>query len=245
MLLMIAAMQKLERRHSQPEHALPPGATDCHMHVFGPLERFPLAAERSYNVTDAPLAAHERMKRQVGLERTVLVQASGHGTDNRAMLAALATLGPRGRGVAVVAPDAPKEELEQLHAAGVRGMRVNLQTLPGRYPGDRAALLERFARLVAPLGWHVQLFCDPATLLALEATILRLPVDTVIDHMGLPDARASLDQPGFQAVLRLVRSGRVWAKVAGGRPHPRPHRRRPRGKTLFPPPPGGGPGPRR
>src|SRR5438128_1139788 len=95
MLLMIAAMQNLERRHSQPEHALPPGATDCHMHVFGPLERFPLAAERSYNVTDAPLAAHERMKRQVGLERTVLVQASGHGTDNRAMLAALATLGPR------------------------------------------------------------------------------------------------------------------------------------------------------
>jgi len=212
-------MQNLERRHSQPEQALPPGATDCHMHVFGPLERFPLAAQRSYNVSDAPLAAHERMKRQVGLERTVLIQASGYGTDNRAMLAALTELGARGRGVAVVETDTPKEELERLHAAGVRGVRVNLQTLPGRY-GDgsaasRVAVLERFARLVAPLGWHVQLFCDPATLVTLEATILRSPAETVIDHMGLPDARASLDQPGFQAVLRLLRSGRVWVKVAG------------------------------
>jgi len=208
-------MQKLERAHSRPRQALPPGAADCHMHVFGPLERFRLAAQRSYNVGDAPLAAHERMKRQVGLERTVFIQASGYGTDNRAMLAALAELGPRGRGVAVVEPDAPKQELERLHAAGVRGMRVNLQTLPGRYPADRAAVVERFARLIAPLGWHLQLFCDPTTLAALEPMLARLPVETVIDHMGLPDARAGLDQPGFQAVLRLLGSGRAWVKVAG------------------------------
>src|SRR3954467_9195083 len=156
MLLMIAAMQNLERRHSQPEQALPPGATDCHMHVFGPLERFPLAAQRSYNVADAPLAAHQRMKRQGGLERPALVQASGYGTDNRAMLAALTELGPRGRGVAVVEVDAPKEELGLLHAAGVGGVRVTLKTLPGRC-GDgsassRVAVLERFARLVTRLG---------------------------------------------------------------------------------------------
>src|SRR6266852_2662539 len=95
-------MQPLNRSHRPPAEPLPPHAADCHMHVFGPFDRFPLAAERAYNVPAAPLAAHERMKAQVGLERTVLVQASGHGTDNRAMLAALAELGPRGRGVAVV-----------------------------------------------------------------------------------------------------------------------------------------------
>jgi predicted TIM-barrel fold metal-dependent hydrolase len=208
-------MQELNRKHRVPAEPLPPGAADCHMHVFGPQQRFPLAAQRSYNVADAPLAAHERMKRQVGLERTVFVQASGYSTDNRAMLAALAELGPRGRGVAVVDAETPARELERLHAAGVRGMRLNLQTLPGRYAGDRAALVERFARLIAPLDWHLQIFCDPTTLLALERALVRSPVDTVIDHMGLPDARAGVEQPGFQVVLRLLASGRVWVKLAG------------------------------
>jgi predicted TIM-barrel fold metal-dependent hydrolase len=117
--------------------------------------------------------------------------------------------------VAVVEPDTPRHELEQLHAAGVRGMRVNLQTLPGRYSSDRGGVVELFARLIAPFGWHLQIFCDPGTLLALEPALLRSPVETVIDHMGLPDARAGLDQPGFQAVLRLLRSGRAWVKAAG------------------------------
>src|SRR6266513_3653378 len=97
-------VQTLDRSHHTPAQALPPNAADCHMHVFGPFDLYPLAPERAYNVAEAPLAAQERMKQQVGLERTVFVQASGHGTDNRAMLAALVELGARGRGVAVVAP---------------------------------------------------------------------------------------------------------------------------------------------
>ena len=99
------------RAHRAPSQALPPRAADCHMHVLGPFARFPLAAERAYNVAEAPLAAHESMQQAVGLERTVLVQASGHGTDNRAMLAALARLGARGRAVAVVEADTPAREL--------------------------------------------------------------------------------------------------------------------------------------
>src|SRR5207248_737607 len=104
-------MQTLGRSHRSPSEPLPAPAADCHMHVFGRYDRF-------------PLAAHERMKAAVGLERTVLVQASGHGTDNRAMLAALAELGPRGRGVAVVAPQTPLAELQRMHKAGVRGVRL-------------------------------------------------------------------------------------------------------------------------
>src|SRR6185295_8510903 len=98
------AMQTLDRQHRVPREPLPAHAADCHMHVFGPFDRFPLTPERAYNVAEAPLAAHERMKAQVGLERTVFVQANGHGSDNRAMLAALSELGGRGRGVAVVGP---------------------------------------------------------------------------------------------------------------------------------------------
>src|ERR671925_478021 len=105
-------MQTLDRQHSAPREELPAHAADCHMHVFGPFHHFPLASERAYNVAEAPLAAHERMKSQVGLERTVFVQASGHGTDNRAMLAALGEIGSRGRGVAVVQPQTPLADLQ-------------------------------------------------------------------------------------------------------------------------------------
>jgi predicted TIM-barrel fold metal-dependent hydrolase len=193
---------------------MPIGAADTHMHVFGPFDRFPLAAERSYNVLEAPLAAHEAMKRAVGLERTVLVQPSGYGIDNRAMLAALAVLGPRGRGVAVVDADAPDAELDAMHRAGVRAVRLNLVSLKSRY-SDPARLIGEFAARLSPRGWHLQVFGESELIVALEPALVRSPVDVVIDHMGLPEARYGLDQPGFQALLRLLGTGRVWVKLAG------------------------------
>src|SRR2546421_7581269 len=209
------AMQTLNRTHRAPAEPLPPHAADCHMHVFGPFERHPLAPQRAYNVAEAPLAAHERMKAQVGLERTVFVQASGHGLDNGAMLAALAQIGARGRGVAVVAPQAPLAELQRMHKAGVRGVRLNLYTFAERHSGEPAALFRIYERLVAPLGWHLQLFCDPNMLSALAPTIARSSVPVVIDHMGLPDASQGVEQPVFQSVLALASSGHAWVKVAG------------------------------
>jgi predicted TIM-barrel fold metal-dependent hydrolase len=194
---------------------LPEHAADCHMHVIGPFDRYPLAAERAYNVPEALLEGHERMKRRVGLERTVLVQASGHGFDNRAMLAALAELKERGRAVVVVPPELAQDELRKLHAAGVRGVRLNLVTLASRHGGDRVQAVRDYDRLLAPLRWHLQLFADAKTLQALETTLRRCRVDVVIDHMGLPEAAAGLDQPGFQALLRLMKEEHVWTKLAG------------------------------
>src|SRR4051812_12787305 len=205
------AMQTLNRTHRAPRDPLPAHAADCHMHVFGPFARFPLAAERAYNVAEAPLAAHERMKRSVGLERTVLVQASGHGFDNGAMLAALKELGPRGRAVAVLPPDATG--LHELHAAGVRGVRLNLVTLASRHAGDPAGLVRAYERMLAPLGWHLQVFGDD--FVKLEPALAGCAVNVVIDHMGLPDAAKGLAQPSFQAVLRLAQKSHVWVKLAG------------------------------
>ena len=185
------------------------------MHVLGPFERYPLAAERAYNVAEAPLEAHERMKRRVGLERTVLVQASGHGFDNRAMLAALAALGRRGRAVAVVPARHPREELQALHAAGVRGVRLNLATLASRHGGDPAQAVRDYERLLEPLGWHLQVFADASMLLSMENSLLDCRVPVVIDHMGLPDAAAGTGQPAFQAMLRLLAAPHVWVKLAG------------------------------
>ncbi len=204
-----------DRIHRAPAAPLPPRAAECHMHVFGPFGRFPLARERAYNVPEAPLEAHERMKRRVGLERTVLVQASGHGMDNGAMLAALAALGDRGRAIAVVPLDVAGDELLRMKKAGVRGVRLNLVTLASRHSGDPAALLPAYARLVAPLGWHLQVFAGPQALLALEPAIARCPVPVVIDHMGSPDAAQGVDQPAFRALLGLLGKSHVWVKLAG------------------------------
>lgn len=212
---MIAAMPPLDRTHRAPSQALPELAADCHMHVFGPFERYPLAAERPYNVPEASLEAHERMKQQVGLKRTVLVQASGYGDDNRAMLDALARLGARGRAVAVLDPRTPPRELERMHRAGVRGLRLNLVSLASRHPEDRAQLVADYGRLLAPLGWHLQVFADAATLQSLAPALERCAADVVIDHMGLPDAVAGIEQPGFQTMLRLLAAKHVWVKVAG------------------------------
>lgn len=185
------------------------------MHVFGPFDRYPLAAERAYNVAEAPIEAHERMKRRVGLERTVLVQASGYGFDNRAMLAALQILGARGRAVAVLDPLKSEKELQHLHALGVRGVRLNLVTLASRHPGDRAQVVAGYERMLKPLGWHLQVYADAATLQQLEPVLARSSVAIVIDHMGLPDAAAGTGHPGFQAVLRLANAAHVWVKLAG------------------------------
>ena len=185
------------------------------MHVFGPFGRFPLAAERAYTVPEASLVEHERMKTAVGLTHTVLVQASGHGTDNGAMLAALAELGPRGRAVAVVDLQTPAHELAAIHAAGVRGLRLNFQTLRERYAGDAGPWLAKFEALAEPHGWHLQLFCDAGLLAELEPVLVKSKTTIVIDHMGLVDAAIGIEQPGFQTVLRLLRSENIWVKVAG------------------------------
>jgi len=185
------------------------------MHVLGPFDRYPLAAERAYNVAEAPLEAHERMKRRLGLERTVLVQASGHGFDNRAMLAALATLGERGRAVAVFPVEYPKEKLEAMHAAGIRGVRLNLVTLASRHGADHAQAVRDYGKMLAPLGWHLQVFADAPTLLSMKDCLLDCGVPVVIDHMGLPDAAAGIGQPGFQGMLRLLAAPHVWVKLAG------------------------------
>jgi predicted TIM-barrel fold metal-dependent hydrolase len=145
----------------------------------------------------------------------VLVQASGHGFDNRAMLAALAELGQRGRAVAVLPLNVSSKELETLHAAGVRGVRLNLVTLASRHGGDRARAVRDYERLLEPLGWHLQVFADAATVQSLETALRRCRITVVIDHMGLPDAAAGLGQPGFQALLRLMKEEHVWVKLAG------------------------------
>jgi predicted TIM-barrel fold metal-dependent hydrolase len=186
--------------------------------VFGPAALFPYAQERSYTPPDAPLAKYLAMLDTVGCSRGVLVQGSAHGRDNAAMLDALAREPGRLRGVAVADATVTPGELRRWHDIGVRGLRFNhffrggALHYRGGVPLDLAKTL---APAMAELDWHLQLWIDvkdlPDTMPLLRA--IGLPV--VVDHMGRTDARAGINTPGFQALLRFTGDGGCWVKVSG------------------------------
>jgi 2-pyrone-4,6-dicarboxylate lactonase len=197
--------------HRRPGWTVPPGACDTHAHVIGPPDRFPYVENRSYTPPEASPGAYLGMLDALGLDRGVLVQVSVHGTDNRCLEEVLRAHPDRLRGVAVVAPDVPDGALEDLAAAGVRGLRLNV--LFGGGVGFDA--LETLASRIAGLGWHLQFLLDARELPALAPRLERLPVSFVVDHMGHMPTAAGLDHPGFQTLLRLVRDGRCWVKLSG------------------------------
>jgi len=188
---------------------VPAGAWDAHIHAIGAVERFPLAQDRSYTPAFVPIERYVALMDELGLRRAVLVQPSIYGTDNRALLDALARHPTRFRGVAVVARDASDRELADLHAAGVRGIRANLLNRGGISLDDALALARRFAEL----GWHLQLQIDVSTFDRFD-DVASFPVDVVVDHFGYMPAGRGPDEPGFRRLLRLVESGRCWVKLS-------------------------------
>jgi predicted TIM-barrel fold metal-dependent hydrolase len=197
----------------KPRHALPPGSTDCHCHVFEDPRRYPLVEGRTYTPAYAPLSGYLRMCEAVGLQRTVQVNASVYGFDNSLTLDIIAELGQhRARGVAGIRPETATQELDRLHAGGIRGVR--LSTKVKGYGGTD--LIDTIGRKVAPLGWHLQLHVDgSAELKALEAMLMKVPAALVFDHLGCVRGREGVDAPGFQVLLRLLRErDDCWVKIS-------------------------------
>jgi 2-pyrone-4,6-dicarboxylate lactonase len=197
----------------RPRHALPPGATDCHCHLFEDQQRYPLTAARSYTPSPASRAAYQAMCGAVGLARTVQVSASVYGTYNSLTLDAIAAWGQhRARGVAGVAADVAPAELKRLHAGGMRGARVS--THVKGYGGTE--LITALAPRLRPFGWHVQVHLGHADELAtLEQTLLAVPVPLVFDHMGGVRGGEGPGHAGFQALLRLLRRrDDCWTKIS-------------------------------
>jgi predicted TIM-barrel fold metal-dependent hydrolase len=197
----------------KPRYAPPPGACDAHCHVFGPADRFPYAPNRSYTPPDAPKEKLAALHRHLELSRAVLVQASCHGTDNRAVLDAIASSNGAWRGVAMVGKDVTERELDALHAGGVRGARFNFVAHLGGAP-DLKAVDSVLAR-IAPLGWHVVLHLDAGDILTYRDFLSRLRIPFVIDHMGRIEARHGRDQQPFKLLLELMQNELAWVKVSG------------------------------
>jgi len=198
---------------SKPRFSPPAGAVDAHCHVFGPGDRFPYAAERKYTPGDAGKDALFALRDLLGFERNVIVQASCHGADNRALVDALDAAHGRARGVATVRADVTDQALAELHAAGVRGVRFNfVRRLVDPAPdADHRAIIER----ITALGWHVVVYFEAADLEARWEFLTSLPTTVVVDHMGRPDVSQPIDGPGFQRFVRLLAEhDHIWTKVS-------------------------------
>ncbi|KGH28519.1 amidohydrolase family protein [Comamonas testosteroni] len=200
-----------DRTLRSPRFAMPRGAVDTHAHVFGPRARFDFSPERSYTPEDCTVAQYSALLAQLGIDRCVIVQGGAHGTDNCVTLDAIAELGPRARGVAVIRPGLASSELQALYDGGMRGCRIS-SVVRG---GARFEHLEALDAEVAPLGWHLLLHLHQSHELAdLLPRLLALDCDLVIDHLGHVLGNEGLDSPGFAALLRLLETGRCWVKLA-------------------------------
>jgi 2-pyrone-4,6-dicarboxylate lactonase len=198
---------------SRPTFQPPAGAVDAHCHVFGPGETFSYAPQRKYTPCDAPKEKLWALRDFLGFSRNVIVQATCHGADNRALVDALQDSGGRARGIATVKREITDEELHALHEAGARGVRFNfVKRLVDRLPGDE--LLEIAAR-IKPLGWHIVIYFEAQELAELYDFFASLPTNVVIDHMGRPDVTRPVDGQEFALIRRLLREHQnFWSKVS-------------------------------
>ncbi|CDM24172.1 amidohydrolase family protein [Castellaniella defragrans] len=198
---------------SRPRFRLPAGAVDAHCHVFGPGAVFPYAPERKYTPCDAPKEALFALRDHLGFEKNVIVQATCHGTDNRALVDALRASGGRARGVATVSREVTDAELRAMHEAGVRGTRFNfVKRLADFTPRE---VLAEIAARIAPLGWHVVVYFEAQDLPELYDFFTTLPTTVVVDHMGRPDVTKPVDGPEFGLFVRMMQDHEnIWSKVS-------------------------------
>lgn len=196
-----------------PDTVFPPNACDCHCHIFGPFDRFPLPPGRRFTPHETPERMLRDLHDRLGIGRAVIVHSTGHGMDHAPLLDALASGGGRYRGVALLEPDATGPDIRRYHDAGVRGVRFNFLAHLGGQP-DLAAMA-RTIEAVRPFGWHVAVHVAGSDLATHAAFIGAIPLPVVIDHMARPDLSEGLDGPAPTALRRLLDTGRVWVKLSG------------------------------
>jgi predicted TIM-barrel fold metal-dependent hydrolase len=209
------ARADMPANRTAPNFDVPAGACDCHVHVFD--AKFPFAEKRIYTPPSASTEELLQLQQSLRLDRVVVVQPSVYVADNSATLNAIKHMGARARGVAVIDKTTSPAAVDDMAAAGVRGVRLNLQTnTAGKFDADAAkALLDTTARQIAGRGWHVQFYTGLSTIVALKEHFAQLPFPVVFDHFGRAAADKGPSQSGFEVLLDLVKSGHAYVKISG------------------------------
>jgi 2-pyrone-4,6-dicarboxylate lactonase len=192
----------------------PPGSCDTHCHVFGPTDRFPYAPDANYEPQQAPIEALERLWDLLGFQRAVIVQSTVHGTDHRAAADALRRGEGRYRGVAIIRPDTPDDEVARLHDQGFRGARLHFMPQLGTTPPNRDQV-DAVVSKVRRYDWHVSLHMSGTTIVELRDMIRSIPGRVVIDHMARVDLSGGLDTEPVDTLMRLLENDNIWVKLSG------------------------------
>ena len=197
-----------------PSTAMFADACDCHVHIIGPMDKYPMTANRAYTPPPATVAQLLALRKRLGIARNILVQPSFYGTDNSCMLDAMAEIGPTARGIAVVAPNISDADLKAMDAKGVRGIRINLETAGVRDPKAASALLKTMGGKIKPLGWHIQIYTVLPVVAQMIGPIADCPVPVVLDHFAGVTAADGTAQKGFIGLLDLVRARKAYVKLS-------------------------------
>jgi len=199
-----------------PKFKMPANACDTHAHVMGPAARYDYSPARVYTPPDCLPNQYRHLLDTLGVERAVLIQPSVYGSDNAAMLDAMRADPSRMRGVAVVNPSITDAELKAMDTAGVRGLRVNIVDVKDRKPGTLPMdVLRPLAARIRPMGWHIEFLMHANEFPDLDKTFSDFPVPIVLGHLGYMKGCPGTDNPGFQALLRLMQAGKAWVKLTG------------------------------
>jgi 2-pyrone-4,6-dicarboxylate lactonase len=204
----------------KPREALPAGAWDTHAHIFGPAEKFPYAQGRGYTPPDAPVEKYLALLDHLGFARGVIVQGNAHGYDNRVVLDALSRFSGRVRGIAITDARVAPATLREWHKLGMRGLRFHLFSSagkPGYVRGVGLDVFEHFRAVMRELGWVMQVWCDWRLMADVAGTLrdISREMPVIVDHMLSMPAVRGINDPAFQALLRLVGEGYVHAKLSG------------------------------
>jgi predicted TIM-barrel fold metal-dependent hydrolase len=194
---------------------LPPLSCDAHLHVLGPPDRYPGAFARLYQPLEKGFDEYREVAARLGVSRAVLVQPSAYGMDNRAMLDTLRAHPGTTRGVAVIDPDISDRDIDEMHALGVRGVRLNLMSPRIGSPQDARASIDLVVRRVGRLGWHLQIYAAPDVIAPIGSVLAGCGVPVVLDHCGGGRASPGVADADFAAVVDLYASGACWVKVSG------------------------------
>jgi len=194
---------------ARPSIAVPPNATDCHHHIYD--GRFPPAPSATLRPPDASVENYRQLQQRLGLTRNIVVQPSTYGTDNRLLVESVKAFGNNARGIAMLDATVTSEEINRLHAAGIRGVRFGTR-LPGGAPIDDMAPV---SRRIADFGWHIQLVSDGEKIVELKDVLDRLPVPVVFDHMGHLPEPLGPDHPAFGVIAALIDKRGAWVKLSG------------------------------
>jgi predicted TIM-barrel fold metal-dependent hydrolase len=200
---------------TRPDFDLPPGACDSHVHVFEPEDRYPHVDRPHYTLPDGPLAKLDRMADFLGLANYVIVQSSFYGTDNRCLLDALDAAGTRARGVAMVDETVSDAQLQDMHRRGVRALRLDLFLRASLPTPQIVQYIQRSARRVQSLGWHLQFYTPGKVVRDLIPCLADIDADFVIDHMGYMLESDGLTRQDFDRLLAALQKGRGWMKLSG------------------------------